>query len=170
LSVAHIVGHEAPPVHLRPLHDCVPVWQLPPLHRPVVVSAPAPAVQIGGAHTVLSAYFWQPPAPLHLSFVPQLEAPWSVQNDAGAAVPAPRGVQAPGLLATLQAWQAGHDAEPQQTPSTQLPLMHWLPAVQVTPLALSAQLRVVPEPWQVNGATQSVSAVQVSRHMPEPQT
>ena len=53
---------------------------------------------------------------------------------------------------------------PQQTPSVQKPLMHWLAAVQVWPLGLRAQFRVVPEPWQVNGATHSVSAVQVVRH------
>jgi hypothetical protein len=41
----------------------------------MVVSAPAPAVQIGGAHVVPFAYFWQPPAPSHLPFVPQVEAP-----------------------------------------------------------------------------------------------
>jgi hypothetical protein len=69
-----------------------------------------------------------------------------VQNDAGAFVPAATGAHAPMLPPTLQAWQAGHVADPQQTPSTQLPLMHWLPAMQVMPLALSAQLRVLPEP------------------------
>jgi hypothetical protein len=51
---------------------------------------------------------------------------------------------------------------PQQTPSVQNPLMHWLaPPGQDCPFGLSAQLLVEPEPWQVSGATQSVSAVQV---------
>jgi hypothetical protein len=31
---------------------------------------------------------------------------------------------------------------PQQTLSTQLPLMHWFPAVQAWPFAFSAQLRL----------------------------
>jgi hypothetical protein len=61
-------------------------------------------------------------------------------------------------------------AEPQQTPSTQLPLMHWVPPVQARPLAFSAQLRVLPEPWQVKGATQSLSVPQLTRQTPPPQT
>jgi hypothetical protein len=39
--------------------------------------------------------------------------------------------------------------EPQQTPSVQKPLMHWLAVEHVWPLGLSAQLFVVPVPWQV---------------------
>ena len=70
----------------------------------------------------------------------------------------------------LQALQAAQLALPQQTPSTQLPLMHWLPPVQVSPLALSAQFLVVPLPWQVFGETQSVSAVQLLLHAPVPHT
>jgi hypothetical protein len=53
---------------------------------------------------------------------------------------------------------------PQQMPPTQLPLMHWFAVAQARPLALRAQLLLVPEPWQVVGATQSVSAVQVVLH------
>jgi hypothetical protein len=34
----------------------------------------------------------------------------------------------------LQLWQVGHDAEPQQTPSVQALLAHWLFAVQALPL------------------------------------
>ena len=48
--------------------------------------------------------------------------------------------------------------------------MHWAAAVQVCPLGLSAQLRVAPEPWQVNGAMQSASAVQAVLQAPAPQT
>jgi hypothetical protein len=39
--------------------------------------------------------------------------------------------------------------------------MHWLAAVQTCPLGLRAQFLDAPEPWQVNGATQSVSAAQL---------
>jgi hypothetical protein len=70
----------------------------------------------------------------------------------------------------LQAWQVGQVALPQQTPSVQAPLMHWAAAVQTCPLGLSAQLLVAPEPWQVNGATQSVSTVQAVLQAPPPQT
>jgi hypothetical protein len=69
----------------------------------------------------------------------------------------------------LQAWQAGQLALPQQVPSTQLPLMHWVPVVQATPFAFRLQLLVV-VPWQVNGARQSVSAVQDVLQAPVPQT
>ena len=44
------------------------------------------------------------------------------------------------LAARLQAWQGAQLTEPQHTPSTQLPLMHWPPVVQVRPFFLSAQL------------------------------
>jgi hypothetical protein len=119
---------------------------------------------------VLFGYFWQAPAPSHLPLVPQLEGPWSVQKVAGAFVPAGSGAQAPALPPTLQAWHEGQLDDPQQTPSTQLPLMHWAPPAQATPLAFSAQLRVLPEPWQVKGVTQSPSVLQLTRHTPPPQT
>jgi hypothetical protein len=104
-----------------------------------------------------------------LPFVPHDVAPRSVQNVAGAAVPAATGAHAP-VPETLHAWQAGQVGLPQHTPSTQLPLMHWVPAPQATPLALSAQLRVAPAPWQVNGATQSASVAHVVLHAEVPQT
>jgi len=50
-------------------------------------------------------------------------------------------VQAPRLPARLQAWHAPQVALPQQTPLTQLPLMHWLAAVHTMPFGFSAQLR-----------------------------
>jgi hypothetical protein len=144
--------------------------QLPPLQAPPFFNVAVPAGQVAAAQLVPSGYFWQPPAPSHLPFVPQLAAPWSVQKLAGAAVPAATGAQAPALPPTLQAWHAGQLADPQHTPSTQLPLMHWLADVQASPLALSAQLRVAPEPWQVNGATQSPSAAHAVLHAPAPHT
>ena len=98
-----------------------------------------------GAQVVPSAYFWQPPAPLHLPFVLHDVGPRSVQNVEGAGVPAATGAHAP-VPVTLHAWQAGQLGLPQQTPSTQLPLMHWLPDAQARPLAFSAQF---PAPWQV---------------------
>jgi hypothetical protein len=114
-------------------------------HAPAIFSVAVPPAQLAGEQIVLSAYFWQPPAPSHLPFVPQVVGPWSVQNVTGAAVPATTGAHAP-VPETLQAWQAGQLALPQQTPSTQLPLMHWPPDAHASPFALSAQLRVLPEP------------------------
>jgi hypothetical protein len=136
---------------------------------PGILSVAAPTGQLALAQLVPSAYFWQPPAPSHLPFVPHVAAPWSLQNVAGADVPAATGAHAP-VPETLHAWQAGQLGLPQQTPSTQLPLMHWVPAAQARPLALSAQLRVAPAPWQVKGATQSASVAQVVLQAFAPQT
>ena len=66
----------------------------------------------------------------------------------GALVPAASGVQVPGVV-PLQVWQVPHAALPQQTPFTQLPLMHSAPAPQVVPFGFSAQLRFGAAPWQV---------------------
>jgi hypothetical protein len=114
---------------------------------PGIVSEPEPAGQLAVEQPVPFGYFWQPPAPSHLPFVPQLEAPSSAQKLAGAVVPAATGEHEP-LPDRLQAWQAGQLALPQQTPSTQLPLMHWPPVVQARPFALRAQL-LGAVPWQV---------------------
>lgn len=46
-------------------------------------------------------------------------------------------VQVPGVV-PLQVWHVGHKASPQQTPSTQLLLVHWPPFVQLIPLGLFA--------------------------------
>jgi hypothetical protein len=120
-----------------------PFWQVP-----AIVRVEPFAGHVAFEHAVPSAYFWHPPAPSHLPFAPQLGAPSSAQKAAGAAVPAGSGEQAP-LPERLQAWQAGQAALPQQTPSTQLPLMHWPPAVQASPFFFSAQLFTPVVPWHV---------------------
>ena len=85
---------------------------------------------------------------------------------AGAAVPVARFVQVPGVV-PAQVWQVGQLVLPagseQQTPLTQLPLMHWLAAVHATPGGLSAQLRLGGVPWQVNGGKQWLSIEQLVR-------
>jgi hypothetical protein len=120
-------------------HEMTALVHDPPEHRP------AATWHLSFVQAVPSAYFWQAPAPSHLPFVLHVEAPRSVQNVEGAGVPGGSGAQAP-VPDTLHAWQAGQLELPQQTPSTQLPLMHWVPPAHVRPLALSAQL---PAPWQV---------------------
>jgi hypothetical protein len=61
-------------------------------------------------------------------------------------VPSAIGEQVPCLPATAHERQAPHDADPQQKPSVQAPLMHSPAAAQVAPLGL----RFVHElPWQV---------------------
>src|SRR6185312_2898270 len=109
--------------------------------------------------------FWQLPAPSQTLVLPQVPlAPQRV-----SVLPDATPAQVPGLAATLQAWQAGQLDVPQQVPSTQLPLTHSLPIAHATPLAFRVQLLVVP-PWQVNGATQSLSFAQDVLQALVPQT
>jgi hypothetical protein len=117
-------------------------WYVVPLH-----DDPRPQLWVVGAWV-------QAPAPLQVPVLPQ--GGLAAHCPDGAEVPAGRLVQVPGLPETLQAWQLPQLALPQQTPSMQLPLMHWVPPVQVMPLALSAQFLLV-VPWQVYGARQSES-------------
>ena len=107
----------------------------------------------------------QPLAPLQAPVLPHGGA--AVHWPVGAAVPAASGVQVPGVV-PLQVWQVPQAALPQQTPFTQLPLMHWLAAVHTEPLAFSAQLLLGAVPWQVNGATQWESIEQFVRQVSPP--
>jgi hypothetical protein len=70
----------------------------------------------------------------------------------------------PRLPARLHASHVPQAALPQHTPLTQLPLMHWLPAVHAMPFGFSVQLRFGAVPWHVNGGTQLLSAVQLVPH------
>jgi hypothetical protein len=148
---------------------CVGLLHIPFEHVPALVSVAEFAGHVAVEQEVPSAYFWQPPAPSHLPFVPHVVAPWSAQKAAGATVSAATGEQVP-LPERLQAWQGAQLTEPQQTPSTQLPLMHWPPVVQERPFFLSAQLMAPAVPWHVNGATQSPSPAQVILQAFGPQT
>lgn len=109
----------------------------------------------GGRHWRVLDCCVQAPAPLQVPVFPQGGA--AVHCVPGAGVPAGSGAQLPGWPLTLQAWQVGQVWLPQHTPSVQNPLIHWFAAEQTCPLGFSAQLRLVPDPWQVNGATQSAS-------------
>jgi hypothetical protein len=115
-----------------------------------------------GPQETVAAAWVHPLAPLQVPVLPHgvvaLTAHWPV----GAAVPAASAVHVPGVV-PLQVWQVPQVALPQQTPFTQLPLMHWFPAPHASPLALSAQLRLGGAPWQVNGATQCESIEQFVR-------
>jgi hypothetical protein len=55
----------------------------------------------------------------------------------GAVVPAASGAQVPGVV-PLQVWQVPHAVLPQQTPFTQLLVVHSWAAVQVAPFAFLA--------------------------------
>jgi hypothetical protein len=123
----------------------VPAWHEPPAHVPVSVSVTPPAGQLAVEHAVPSANFWQAPAPSHLPLVPHVDAICVAQTPFGSVVPAATGAHAPALPATLHAWHEPQLAAPQQTPSTQWAVPHWLFAVQASPCAIFAtQLPPVP--------------------------
>lgn len=98
----------------------------------------------------------QSPAPLQVLVFPQVVVP---PPQLVSVAPAALGAQLPAPL-RLHAWQAGQLVLPQQTLSTQWPLMHSPPAPHAAPLGLSAQFFVLPDPWQVNGARQSALLAQ----------
>ena len=93
-SPAQVVRQRVAPLHMYGAQLCV-VWPHAPVPQVPARVSVEPFRHDAGAQIVPSAYFWQPPAPSHLPFVPQLGAPWSAQNAAGAGVPAPTGVQVP---------------------------------------------------------------------------
>jgi hypothetical protein len=66
--------------------------------------------------------------------VPQLEAAMATQTAAGSAAPAGSGAQAPCLPAIAHELQLPHEADPQQTPSVQCPLMQVAAVRQAAPL------------------------------------
>ena len=76
----------------------------------------------------------QAPLPLQAPVLPQ--GPLLAQRPCGS-VTAPTNEHVPAGL-RLQAWQVGQLPVPQQTPSVQEPLTHWLPAVQPEPRAFLA--------------------------------
>jgi hypothetical protein len=138
----------------------------PPVHEAVGVKVVP--LQLAAPQVTAVEACWQPPMPLQAPVLPQ--TPFEAHCPAGAAAPAEIEAQLPRPL-MLQAWQVPQGPEPQQTPSVQKPLMHWLPLpVHAWPLGFKAQLLVAPEPWQVYGATQSLSAVQEVLHALVPQT
>jgi hypothetical protein len=112
------------PLRLQALHEAhaatlqqVLSTQLPLRHSPFSVQ-PAPWL------------FLQLPAPSHACGLTQvLGAVLSGPAGMGAHVPAP-------LM--LQAWHAGHTADPQQVLSMQLPLVHWLAPVHACPFGFFA--------------------------------
>jgi hypothetical protein len=96
-------------------------------------------------HSMLEEACVQAPPPLQVPVLPQV--PLLAHPPRGSVAPAGTLAQVPRLPARLQAWQVEQVALPQQTPSTQLPLVHWLAAEQVAPLP-SRGWQVPPVPVQ----------------------
>jgi hypothetical protein len=97
--------------------------------------------------------------------VPQVAAPLSVHWFSGS-VPAGIGVQVPTVPVRPHDWHTPAQATLQQKPCAHDPEVHWALLVQAAACAFKVQL----PPLQVNGARQSVSAVQVVLQALVPQT
>jgi hypothetical protein len=85
-------------------------------------------------------YFWQPPLPSHLPFVPQLGAFWSTQTLRMSGLPAATATQRPGDIGSAQLRQAPVQALSQQTLSTQWFEAHSLASAQAWPFCLGPQV------------------------------
>jgi hypothetical protein len=73
MSVLHVLAH-APDVQRNGAHACDVAPHAPPPHLPASWSVEV-LVHVAEEQIVPSEYFWQPPAPSHLPFVPQVVAP-----------------------------------------------------------------------------------------------
>src|SRR3954468_10108511 len=91
-------------------------------------------LQDEAAQVTLVAACWQEPPPLQAPVLPQV--PLAGQALCGSAAVLGTLVQAPALPLMLHALQVGHRALPQQTPSTQKPLVHSSAVRQATPFDL----------------------------------
>jgi hypothetical protein len=91
----------------------------------------------GPLHITLVGCCWQAPLPLQAPVLPQV--PLAGQALCGSATLSGTLVQTPALPLMLQALQVGQLALPQQTPSTQKPLVHSTAVRQATPFDLCSR-------------------------------
>lgn len=107
----------------------------------------------------------QRPLPSHVPLLPHGWLELAPQPPCGSALPATTGWQEPALPSRLQTWQLPQLPLEQQTPSTQLPLSHSVPAEQAWPRRLRPQapaLQNLPgaqSPLLAQTATQALPAV-----------
>ncbi len=154
-SEAQRVRHPLPPQMKCPGQACAVTVQVPaPLQALAVAVDP---VQVAAPQLVPAAAFRHAPAPLQVPSNPQGgegEHCWC-----GSAAPAGTGWHEPATPATLHDWQVPQLGAEQQTPSTQLPLAHWVPVEQICP----SRLRPHDPALQVAGDAQSASLLQAAR-------
>jgi hypothetical protein len=93
-----------------------------------------------GAQTVPGRYLRQAPAPLHFPSVPHDGAPWSMQLLRGSLLPSAIMVHLPNADGSAQLRQPPPQASLQQTPSTQLPDWHSVPALHSWPFCFGPQV------------------------------
>jgi hypothetical protein len=100
---AQVVRQALAPSHMNGAQLWGVAPQLPEAHCPPGVNVDEAAGHTGGEQDVPSAYFWQPPAPLHFPLVPQLAVLCVGHMPSGSLAPAATFAQVPALPATLQA-------------------------------------------------------------------
>jgi hypothetical protein len=134
-SPAHVVRQPVVPLHMYGAQlEVADVSHEPLAHMPGFWSVDDMLGHEAGAHVVPFGYFWQPPAPSHLPFVPQFGARLSTQMPLGSTVPGATAKHVPACPLTLQAWQEPQLALPQHTLSTQWSVPgHCLSAVHGSP-------------------------------------
>jgi hypothetical protein len=83
---------------------------------------------------------WHAPAPLHEPLVPHVDWACAAHSLSGsvAIVTPPQVPLARPVFAALHAWQSPPQADPQQNPSVQNVLAHWLPRVHTEPVGSGA--------------------------------
>jgi hypothetical protein len=108
-----------------------------PLPEQKAVGVKVVPLHDAAAQLTLLAACVQAPAPLQTPVLPQV--PVVPQRACGSLTVLATLAQVPALPVTLQAWQVGQLALPQQTPSTQLPLPHSWFEKQATPVALTGR-------------------------------
>jgi hypothetical protein len=96
------------------------------------------SVQVALPQLVPTPALAHSPLPSHVPLLPQ-GGLLVAQPPCGSMLPAATGWQDPGLPVRLQTWQLPQLALEQQTPSTQLPLSHSVPAAQSWPRRLRPQ-------------------------------
>jgi hypothetical protein len=121
-------------------------------------------MHVMGPHGVPAGKLAHWPLPLHRPFVPQVVEAMATHTPAGSSPPAGTGRQVPACPATAHDEQLGQLLDPQQTPSTQWPLVHSAPATHASPLGLS----VHEFDRQYSPAVQSASAAHTVRHAAGP--
>jgi hypothetical protein len=128
-----------------------------PAPSQLAAAVATPDAQLAARQDVVAGALAQAPPAAQVPVLPQggaaAQRPSVVPAVTLAQVPL-----APPVLAAEQAVQAPVQATLQQNPSTQLPVTHWLAAVQAVPVAFFA-VHVVPE--QKSPEMQSVSAAQL---------
>jgi hypothetical protein len=94
-------------------------------------------LQVARPQLVPLAASAQAPLPLQVPLGPHTPSEVAAQPPCGSTFPAATGWQEPALPVRLQTWQLPQLGAEQQTPSTQLPLPHSVPAAQSWPRRLS---------------------------------